>query len=102
MSMIWNNYYDEVMYEEATLEHDYAGNVILKKPVKINVRDVSGGENYVVDTKENGGTSITYTKEYQVPFMVMPDSKIDGRIVISVEPAKDVFGNFHYCIVRVL
>jgi hypothetical protein len=95
---MWNDYYDEVVYTEKTDRLDKSGSIMYKEPRTISVRCVSGGESYVT-AKED--TSIKYTKEYQVPFMLHEGDKIDDRVVVSVEAAKDVFGQFHFCIAKV-
>jgi hypothetical protein len=95
---MWDNYYDEVEYLEKEEKLDKGGNIVYKPSTTINVRYVGGGEKLVID-REN--TSTKYTKEYHVPFMIKEGDKIDGKLVISVEPNRDVFGNFHFCIAKV-
>ena len=95
---MWNNYYDEVEYIEKSEELDKTGSIVYKSPRNIKARQVSGGESYV---NKDDSTSIKYTKEYQIPFMVNEGDKLDGRLVINVEASKDVFGNFHFCIAKV-
>lgn len=95
---MWNNYYTEVQYTKRTDKTDAAGNPVYLPPYTINVRDVSGGVVYEI---HKDGVSRKVTKEYQIPFMVNEDDKIDNRIVISADASKDVFGNFHFCIVKV-
>lgn len=95
---MWDNYYDEVEYKESTGENDQSGYPDYKKPRKIKCRNVSGGTTYTIEQNE---TSIKYTKEYQIPFMIKENDMIDGRLVLNVEASKDVFGRFHFCIARV-
>lgn len=96
---MWNNYYDSVEYTEQSNKLDKSGSIVYNEPRTIKVRNVSGGESYI--TKEDGN-SIKYTKEYQIPFMIKEGDKIDGRLVVNVEPSKDVFGTFHFCIAKVV
>lgn len=95
---MWNNYYDKVQYEEKEKQLDDYGNIVYKPARTINVREVAGGNKFVVNDNE---TTTKYNKEYHIPFEVNEGDKIDGRIVIYVDNNKDVFGNFHFCIVGV-
>lgn len=95
---MWDNYYDSVEYIEQSDELDKSGSIVYKSPRQIKVRNVSGGESYI---NKNDGTSIKYTKEYQIPFMIKEGDTLDGRLVVNVEASKDVFGNFHFCIAKV-
>lgn len=98
ITSIWNNYYDTASYEEITEKLDTTGNPVYLSPRNIELREVSGGRDYVI---EKEGTATKYTKEYQIPFIVNPNDKINGRLVINTEASKDVFGNFHFCIAKV-
>lgn len=95
---MWDDYYDKVKYEAKSNKLDAAGNKIYDTPKYIKVRHVSGGKEQVIN-KDN--MFIKYTKEYQVPFMIAEGDKIDGHTVVYVEPSKDVFGHFHFCIAKV-
>lgn len=95
---MWDNYYDEVEYLEKEEKLDKSGNIVYKPSTTINVRYVGGGEKFVIG---KDGTSTKYTKEYHIPFMVKEGDKIDGKLVISAESSRDVFGNFHFCIAKV-
>ena len=95
---MWNNYYDKVEYLEKEYKPDKSGNIVYKSPRTIDVRYVGGGEGFVIS---KDGTSTKYTKEYHIPFMVKEGDKIDGNLVASAEPSRDVFGNFHFCIAKV-
>ena len=95
---MWDNYYDSVVYEEKLNELDNSGHVVYKKPREIQCRMVSGGKDYII---QKDGTAIKYTKEYQIPFMINENDKINSRLVLSAEASKDVFGNFHFCIAKV-
>lgn len=95
---MWNNYYDKVMYEAKTDKPDKFGNIVYLSPRQIDVREVAGGEMYVIE-KDN--TKTKYTKEYHIPFIVKEGDKIDNKLVVSVEPNKDIFGKFHFCIAKV-
>lgn len=97
MSYIWSNYYDEVEYKEKTDKLDASGNIIYKSSVPLKCRHVSGGKEYVINKDD---TAIKYTHEYQTPNKVKEGDMIDNREVVYVEPSKDVFGNFHFMIVR--
>lgn len=94
---MWDNYYDEVSYSEK-IGIDAGGNIQYASPRNIKVRCVSGGQEYVIHREE---TSVKYTKEYQIPFMIKEGDKIDNRLVLDVEASKDVFGRFHFCIAKV-
>jgi hypothetical protein len=95
---MWDNYYDKVEYMQKTDELDNIGYPKFLPPRTIDVRYVSGGEHFVIGKED---TSVKFTKEYQVPFMINEGDKIDGKSVVDVKPSKDVFGNFHFCIVKV-
>lgn len=100
---MWDNYYDKVVYIEKLPKLDMGGNIQYAPPREINVRCVSGGKEYIIHKED---TSVKYTKEYQIPFMINEGDKIiDGgteeRLVLNVEASKDVFGNFHFCIAKV-
>lgn len=95
---MWNDYYDKVEYLEKEDKLDKSGNIVYKSPRTIDVRYVGGGEKYIVS---KDGTSTKYTKEYHVPFMIKEGDKLDDKLVVNVEPSRDVFGNFHFCIVKV-
>jgi hypothetical protein len=95
---MWDNYYDKVEYLEKTDSLDKFGNIVYKPSRTIDVRYIAGGEKYIIGKEE---TSTKYTKEYHIPFMVNEGDKIDGKLVVTVEPSRDVFGNFHFCIVKV-
>lgn len=95
---MWNEYYDEVIYEQKEDKLDKVGNIKYKEPSKIKARLVGGGAQLIIN---NDGTSTKYSKEYHIPFMVYEGDKIDGQLVVNVQPNKDVFGLFHFCIVRV-
>lgn len=95
---MWDNYYDKVEYLEKENKPDKSGNIVYKPSTTIDVRYVGGGDGFII-TKD--GISTKYTKEYHIPFMIKEGDKIDGNLVISVEPSKDVFGNFHFCIAKV-
>jgi hypothetical protein len=95
---MWDNYYDEVVYERRTDELDTAGYPVFLSPRTVNVRNVSGGQKVIISKED---TSTQYTKEYQVPFILNEGDKIDGQLVVAVEQSKDVFGNFHFCIAKV-
>lgn len=95
---MWNSYYDKVEYLEKEDNLDKAGNIVYKPSRSIDVRYVGGGEKFVISKDD---TSTKYTKEYHVPFLVKEGDKIDDKLVVSVEPSRDVFGNFHFCIVKV-
>lgn len=95
---MWDNYYDKAVYEEKTDELDRTGSHKRIPPRTIDVRCVTGGTEFIVGKDD---TSIKFTKEYQIPFMVNEGDLIDGRTVISAEASKDVFGNFHFCIAKV-
>lgn len=96
--MIWNNYYDTVNYKKKSGKLDKGGALIYDIDKQIQVRQVSGGEQQILNIE---GREIKYTKEYQIPFMIDEGDLIDNRIVVFVEPSKDVFGNFHFCIAKV-
>lgn len=95
---MWNDYYDKVEYLEKEDKLDKSGNIVYKYPRTIDVRYVGGGEKYIVS---KDGTSTKYTKEYHAPFMIKEGDKFDDKLVVNVEPSRDVFGNFHFCIVKV-
>lgn len=95
---MWGNYYDKVEYLEKEDKPDKAGNIVYKPPTTIDVRYVGGGEKFIISKED---TSTRYTKEYHIPFMVKEGDKIDNKLVVSVEPSRDVFGNFHFCIAKV-
>lgn len=95
---MWDNYYDKVIYRAKSNRLDAAGNKIYDPPREILVRHVSGGKEEIIKRDE---TIIKYTKEYQVPFMVAEGDTIDDHTVVYVEPSRDVFGNFHFCIAKV-
>lgn len=95
---MFDNYYDVVSYEKKSDTKDNYGNEIYKEIRNINVRYVGGGEEFIISKDE---FTNRHTKEYQIPFMIKEGDKIDGRLVMSVEPSKDVFGKFHFCIVKV-
>ena len=95
---MWDNYYDSAEYIEKSNKLDKSGSPVNNPPRQINVRCVSGGENYIVSNEK---TSIKYTKEYHIPFMIKEGDTIDGRTVVNVEASKDVFGQFHFCIAKV-
>lgn len=95
---MWDNYYDTVVYVAKSDKLDAGGNKIYNPPRNIQVRHVSGGKEQVIKKDD---MTIKYTKEYQVPFMIQEGDTIDGREVVYVEPSKDVFGNFHFCIAKV-
>lgn len=95
---MWNNYYDTIKYRAKTDRLDKGGSIIFNDEVSIKARQVSGGEHLILNSD---GKEIKYTKEYQIPFMINEGDLIDGRNVIFVEPSKDVFGNFHFCIAKV-
>lgn len=95
---MWDNYYDTVKYEAKSNKLDAAGNEIYETPKQISIRHVSGGKEQVIKKDD---MFIKYTKEYQVPFMIAEGDKIDGHNVVYVEPSRDVFGNFHFCIAKV-
>lgn len=95
---MWDDYYDTVKYEAKSNKLDAAGNKIYDAPKNIKVRHVSGGKEQVIKKDD---MFIKYTKEYQVPFMISEGDKIDGHDVVYVEPSRDVFGHFHFCIVKV-
>lgn len=98
MTVLWNNYYNKVKYQRQ-LGLDESGNIKYGEPEEINVRQVSGGESYII----SGDTvSRTFSKEYQIPFEISEGDMIEGRIVKSVENSCDVFGNFHFCIAKVI
>ena len=95
---MWNNYYDKVMYKEKQEKLDSFGNIVYKEARQINVREVSGGIDFETT---NSSIKTKYSKEYHIPFEVKEGDKIDDRLVVSVEASRDVFGNFHFCIVGV-
>lgn len=95
---MWNNYYDKVIYKAKSDKLDATGNKVYTPPKSINVRHVSGGKENIIKKDD---MTIKYTKEYQIPFMVNEGDMIDNRLVVYVEPSKDVFGNFHFCIAKV-
>lgn len=95
---MFDNYYDEIVYIEKEEHLDKFGNIVYKEPRMIKCRFVGGGEQLIISKDE---TSTMYTKEYHVPFMIKEGDKLDNKLVISVEPSNDVFGNFHFCIVKV-
>ena len=95
---MWDNYYDKVIYVKKSNKKDKGGSPIYNDPVEINVRQVSGGQREIL---LSNGQEIKYTKEYQIPFMIEEGDTIDGRNVVNVEPSKDVFGTFHFCIAKV-
>ncbi len=98
MSYIWANYYDEVLYKKKTDKVDQSGNIIYNKEVFIKCRHVSGGKEYVIN---KDSTAIKYTHEYQIDNKnIKEGDMIDNREVVYVEPSKDVFGKFHFMIVR--
>ena len=97
---MWDLYYDEVEYKENTGERDISGNIVYLEPIKIKCRLVSGGMNLSI---EKDGTSINYTKEYQIPIEGLKEGDmINGREIVNIEESKDVFGRFHFSIARVL
>ena len=95
---MWDNYYDKVSYEQKTTELDSAGYDLYLPPRIIDVRYVAGGNQFDINSEDTG---LKYTKKYHIPFMVNEGDKIDNRLVVEVEPSRDVFGNLHYCIVKV-
>ena len=95
---MWDNYYDKVEYIEKSEKLDNFGNIVYLPSRVIDVRYVSGGEKFIIGKDD---TSTKYTKEYHVPFLVKEGDKIDGKLVVQVEPNRDVFGNFHFCIAKV-
>lgn len=95
---MWDNYYDSVEYKEKSDKLDNFGNIVYLPPRDIKVRYVSGGEKFIISKDD---TSTKYTKEYHIPFLVKEGDKIDDKLVVAVEPNRDVFGNFHFCIVKV-
>lgn len=94
---MWNNYYDKATYKKQN-GIDESGSLKYEAPKEISLRQVSGGETYVVSDED---VSRKYSREYQIPFMVQEGDLIDDRVVKSVEPSKDVFGRFHFCIAKV-
>lgn len=96
---MWDNYYDRVQYEESTEQLDDIGDKVYKESRLVDCRYVSGGSEQVI-SKES--SSIKYTKEYHFPFEIKEGDKIDGRMVVSVDANKDVFGHVHFYIVKVL
>lgn len=95
---MFDNYYDEVDYLEKEENLDRAGNIVYKPSTRLKVRLVGGGAKLILN---GDGTSTKYTKEYHIPQMVNEGDKIDGRLVVNVQPNKDIFGTFHFCIVKV-
>lgn len=95
---MWDNYYDTVEYKEKTEDSDHSGYPIYKPVRNIKCRQVSGGTVYTIQKE---GTSVKYTKEYQIPFMIKENDMINDKIVVNVYASKDVFGNFMFCIAKV-
>lgn len=95
---MWNNYYDSITYIEKEDKLDRTGNIIYKSPKSISARFIGGGEKFITNGE---GNSTKYTREYHIPFMIKEGDKIDGRLVVHVQPSRDVFGNFHFCIAKV-
>lgn len=95
---MWDNYYDTLDYEEKTAQLDKTGAIIYLEPRPIQARCVSGGESYIIG-KEDVNTR--YTREYHLPVMIKEGDKLGGRLVVNVEPSRDVFGTFHFCIAKV-
>lgn len=95
---MWDQFYDVVKYSHKTDKMDSTGSPIYTDEIDINVRDVSGGSSYEI---KQDGLVHRITREYQVPFMVYVDDKIDGRVVVQADPSRGVFGEFYFCIARV-
>lgn len=95
---MFDNYYDKVSYEQKTEEIDKSGFAIYLPPRIIDVRYVSGGNKFDIGAEE---TAIKYSREYHVPFEIREEDKIDGRLVLSSEPSRDIFGNVCFYRVKV-
>ena len=95
---MWDNYYDKVMYKEKQEKLDSFGNIVYKEARQISVREVSGGIDFEAT---NNSLKTKYSKEYHIPFEVKEGDKIDNKLVVNVEPSRDIFGNLHFCIAKV-
>ena len=95
---MWDNYYDKVMYKEKQEKLDSFGNIVYKEARQIDVREVSGGIDFEAT---NSSIKTKYSKEYHIPFEVKEGDKIDNKLVVNVEPSRDIFGNLHFCIAKV-
>ena len=95
---MWDNYYDVVNYKKKSSKLDKSGHTVFDRNESINVRQVSGGEEQIINVN---GNAVKYTKEYQIPFMIAEGDLINDRNVVYAEPSKDVFGKFQFCIAKV-
>lgn len=95
---MFNNYYDTVVYSSQSTGFDDAGYPISSPALNVKMRYVNGGKEFVIDRE---GTSIKYSKVYHCPSEVFVGDSIDGKLVVDVEPARDVFGVLQYYIIRV-
>lgn len=96
---LFNNYYDTVEYKKKT-GIDRSGNAVYSDPVQMQVRFVSGGETLYI---EKTGTTIKFTREYQVPVETIDvDDLLDGRKVVNIIPSRGIDGHFHFMNVYVL
>ena len=95
---MWNDYYDEIEYIEKTDKLDKSGSIVYKPPVLMKARCVSGGEKFVIGKEE---VKTLYTRKYHLPIMIKEGDKLGGRLVVNVEPSRDVFGDFCFCIAKV-
>lgn len=98
MTGVFNDFYDEVDYEEKSGDKDISGQDIYLEPIKLKARHVGGTHNL----KINEDTIIRiYTDEYQLPEEVSEGDKINSHIVTDVIAVRNVFGDLEYYIARV-
>lgn len=95
---IFNDFYDDVSYEEKSGDTDISGHDIMLEPIKLKARKVVNTNVYKINPDNS---LITYSHEYQLPVHVNEGDRIDGRIVLNVQDARNVFGDFEFCIARV-
>lgn len=95
---MFNNYYDSVKYKPLVGE-GVTGDNVYGDEVLVRCRLVDGGKELGYSEDK---ITVKVSSEYQVPFQVNIGDMLDGKIVESVVPSKDVFGKVQFWVVKVL
>lgn len=89
---MFNCYYDKINFEKFKGADKFGGETY-EEPVERLARFVKGKDTYSVDSETKG---VTYKRIYHVPFEIKEKDKIDGRLVVEVQPIRDILGKFMF------